>query len=168
MNNKKITMYMAGLVVIAGVAGGVSAYFLSSASDTGPKTQHLTVEIFHEDAWARPAGIEAGLPEEQKVTTQYVWKPNGLYAFKGDTVELTVINNAGTRVHSFVLEEFGIDTGPMQPKTEKTVTFVADKAGTFKFSCGIVFQPPEEGEEEPYLCSADHAYQTGFFVVLER
>jgi len=46
------------------------------------------------DAWARPAGIEAGLPEEKKVTTQYVWKPNGLYVFKGDTVELTVINNA--------------------------------------------------------------------------
>jgi len=164
MDNKKIAMYMTGLVVVAGVVGGVSAYFLSSASDTGPKTQHLTVEIFHEDAWARPAGIEAGLPEEQKVTTQYVWKPNGLYAFKGDTVELTVINNAGTRVHSFVLEEFGIDTGPMQPKTEKTVTFVADKAGTFKFSCGV----PHDPDTDPQECSADHVYQTGFFVVLER
>jgi plastocyanin len=168
MYNKKIVMYGAVLVAVAAVIGSVSAYFIFSASTDGPKTQHLTVEIFHEDAWARPAGIEAGLPEEEKVTTQYVWKPNGLYAFIGDTVELTVINNAGTRVHSFVLEEFGIDTGPMQPKTEKTVTFVADKAGTFKFSCGIAFQPPEEGEEEPYLCSADHVYQTGFFVVLER
>lgn len=162
---KKIALYGLIVVVLAASVGAVFAnMFAPELPDSGPKTQYLTVEIFHEDSFARPAGIEAGLPAEEKVTTQYVWKPNGLTVFKGDTVVLTVINNAGTRVHSFVLPEFDVDTGPMLPKTEKVVTFVADKAGAFKFACGIPFEP----NTEPQECSADHVYQTGFLTVLER
>lgn len=128
------------------------------------KTQNLQVEIFHHDSWARPAGVEAGLPEEKNVVTSYTWRPNGLYVFEGDTVVLKVVNKARTRSHSFVLPGFGLDTGKMAPESEKTLTFVADKVGVFQFACGLAPNP----DVDPKECSPDHSYQYGYFIVLER
>lgn len=166
--NNKVIMYALGALGIAIVISAIFTYFLAPTYTPEPKTQYLTVEVYHEDTWARPAGIEAGLPEHERIATQYVWKPHGMTVFVGDTVVLTIINGAGSRTHSFVLPEFNIDTGLMLPKEEKTVTFVADKVGTFEFACGIPFDPEPDADHDHINCSPGHKYQTGFFTVLDR
>jgi hypothetical protein len=87
--------------------------------------------------------------------------PNSIYAFQGDTVILTVKNKA-EHVHSLALTEFGVDTGEIEPLTgEKTISFVAEKNGVFKFMCGI----PYDFEAEQ--CDPDHDKQVGYFTVLK-
>jgi plastocyanin domain-containing protein len=98
------------------------------------------------------------------LTEFYHWEPSVLVAFEGDTIVLNVSNPRGT-VHSLVIPDFGVDTGPLAPKEGKaTVEFVADKAGVFPFMCGIPWDPTTDPEE----CHPDHKYQTGSLVILER
>ena len=96
------------------------------------------------------------------------WEPNTLVVKKGDTVELTFVNPR-RNTHSFVLSAFNVNTGPIpgrdtEPDIAKrtvTVKFVADKAGVFKFECGIAFV------EETKECDVDHARMIGHLIVLD-
>lgn len=105
---------------------------------------------------------------EETLTGEYHrWQPYVLVVKEGDTVELTVVNPR-KNAHSFVLNAFGVDTGRIPGRVEQpdlagrtlTVTFVADKAGVFKFECAI--------EHDHMLgdCDADHERMVGYLVVL--
>lgn len=55
---------------------------------------------------------------------------------KGDTVRITFKNAEG--FHDWTLDEFdGAKTAQLQAGGEQTVTFVADKAGTFEYYCSV-------------------------------
>jgi len=54
---------------------------------------------------------------------------------KGDTVQLTLKNNEG--FHDWVIDEFSARTGKLQVGQEETITFVADKTGTFEYYCSV-------------------------------
>ena len=55
---------------------------------------------------------------------------------RGDTVEVTLTNN-GQTVHDFTVEEFGVtmDSTTVDPGESVTVTFIANRAGTFTYFC---------------------------------
>lgn len=56
---------------------------------------------------------------------------------KGDTVKIT-LTNSGKMMHDFVVDEFiGAKTKQIKNGETDTVTFVADKAGTFEFYCSV-------------------------------
>lgn len=59
-----------------------------------------------------------------------------IIASKDATVEVTFKNNGNT-VHDFTITEFGVDKTKTQldPGKEVTVTFKADKTGTFTYFC---------------------------------
>lgn len=53
----------------------------------------------------------------------------------GDTVKITFKNSQG--FHDFVIEEFNVAIKQGNGPSEETVTFVADKAGTYEFYCSV-------------------------------
>lgn len=117
-------------------------------------------------------GENATTGEEIIIGEFHRWEPDTMTVMKGDTVQLTV-KNPRSHAHSFVLTDFAVDSGRIAGRAEqpnealrtKTVTFVADKAGVFKFSCGISFDPATH--EETLDCDPDHARMVGYLVVLE-
>ncbi|MGH7203402.1 MAG: cupredoxin domain-containing protein [Candidatus Levyibacteriota bacterium] len=61
--------------------------------------------------------------------------PNTLSVNKGDKVEITFKNTGG--MHDFVLDEFNAKTKVLQDGQEATVSFTADKAGSFQYYCSV-------------------------------
>ena len=55
---------------------------------------------------------------------------------EGDTVKVTFKNASGH--HDFVIDEFNAATAQTNGPSEETVTFVADKVGTFEYYCSVV------------------------------
>lgn len=107
--------------------------------------------------------------EEEKLGPEmHRWEPPVIIVKKGDTVELTV-QNPRRHAHSLVIEGYNIDTGRIPGRDEapdpaartRTVTFVADKAGVFKFECGT----PHDHEKGD--CDPDHEYMVGYLIVIE-
>lgn len=89
------------------------------------------------------------------------FEPPVLVVHKGDHVVLTV-RNPEMHIHSLVLPDFGVDTGPLQGGSGTAkVEFDANKAGVFRFNCGIPF---DEAKGE---CAPDHEFVVGWVVVLE-
>ena len=54
---------------------------------------------------------------------------------KGDTLKVTVKNMKGT--HSLKIDEFNTSTRILNAGEEQTITFVADKTGTFQYYCSV-------------------------------
>jgi plastocyanin len=54
---------------------------------------------------------------------------------KGETVKITFKNNEG--MHDWVVDEFQARTKKIKAGDTDTVTFVADKAGSFEYYCSV-------------------------------
>ncbi len=54
---------------------------------------------------------------------------------KGDVVTINFTNTAG--FHDWVLDEFNAKTAQLQAGATATVTFTADKTGTFEYYCSV-------------------------------
>lgn len=67
-----------------------------------------------------------------------VWVPESIFAKKGDTVELRLINKLDAE-HGYKIEAFGVEK-VVAAQAAETVTFKADKAGIFPISCQL--HPP--------------------------
>jgi plastocyanin len=63
------------------------------------------------------------------------FKPNMMTVNKGDTVKITFKNTGG--FHDLVINEFKVATKQIKDGAQETVTFVADKAGTFEYYCSV-------------------------------
>lgn len=67
-----------------------------------------------------------------------IWEPTSIFAKKGDTVTLRLINKLQAE-HGYKIEAFGVEK-VIGPEAAETVTFTADKAGVFPISCQL--HPP--------------------------
>lgn len=54
---------------------------------------------------------------------------------RGDTVKITLKNLNGT--HDWTLDEFNASTRVLKVGEEGTITFIADKSGTFEYYCSV-------------------------------
>jgi plastocyanin len=110
---------------------------------------------------------ESEAEEIETVGSFHRWEPAVLVAFKGDTIRLEVTNLRGS-THSFVLKEFLVDTGSLEPQGgTETVEFTVDEAGIFQFACGLEYEDEETGELTGD-CAPDHEQMVGYFIVLDR
>ncbi len=64
------------------------------------------------------------------------WLPGTIMAKKGDTVEITLINNVPSGIHGFIIPDFGVKKEVAKGKKE-VVTFKADKDGLFEMKCHL-------------------------------
>lgn len=53
----------------------------------------------------------------------------------GDTVKITLKNSKGT--HDLKIDELNVATKTLNEGEEQTITFVADKVGTFEYYCSV-------------------------------
>ncbi len=67
--------------------------------------------------------------------SNFKFAPNTITVKKGDTVKITLKNIAG--FHDFKIDEFGVATKQIKEGTEESVTFVADKTGSFEYYCSV-------------------------------
>ncbi len=64
------------------------------------------------------------------------WIPGTIFAEKGDTVKLKLINNTPSGVHNFSIPAFKVNKNVMKGKPEE-ITFTVDKDGIFEIKCGL-------------------------------
>ncbi len=77
-----------------------------------------------------------GQTKEFTVTgSSFKFDPNEIKVNKGDTVKITFKNAGG--MHNFVIDEFKVATQKLATGGEETVTFTADKAGSFEYYCSV-------------------------------
>ncbi len=67
--------------------------------------------------------------------TNFAFAPSAMTVKKGDNVVITFKNGDG--FHDFVIDELNVRTAQIQDGAQETVTFVADKAGTFEYYCSV-------------------------------
>ena len=85
-----------------------------------------------------------------KEMERYTFDPPFLVVNKGDTVVLKIHALKGSK-HVLEIKDFGIDETTINRGEEKTIRFVANKAGTFKFVCTNHVDAEKEGPMVGYL-----------------
>lgn len=86
---------------------------------------------------------EVSTPEANSVVkeitvtgNEYSYSPNSLTLQKGEQIKLS-FKNAGNLPHNLLIDELGVATKTVKGGDSDTVTFTADKSGTFKFYCSV-------------------------------
>ncbi len=65
----------------------------------------------------------------------FYFVPTVMKVKKGDTVTINFKNDGG--FHDFIIDEFNAKTDRIKDGAIATVTFVADKAGSFEYYCSV-------------------------------
>lgn len=85
-----------------------------------------------------------------KEIERYSFDPPFLVVNKGDTVVLKIHALKGEK-HVLEIKDFGVPETTINKGEEKTIRFVADKAGTFKFICTNHVNAEKEGPMVGYI-----------------
>lgn len=119
------------------------------AGPAGPSTVDISLVISGVGAAGEPA-------------KHHYFNPSMIVVRRGDTLRVRVMNMTFAS-HGVLFERYGVQTAalPGGPRGQETLTFVADRAGVFRFRCNVPYDP-EKG-----LCSPDHETQIGYLVVLD-
>ena len=99
-----------------------------------------------------PLPVLARAPQERTFRVeahQYSYSPSELQVNPGDTVTIQLVST--DVVHGLYVDGYGISV-EADPGQTKTLTFVADKAGSFRFRCNVT-------------CGAMHPFMIGKFTV---
>jgi plastocyanin len=104
--------------------------------DTNPLQEPVGAGAVMEDGTISGTMDASGTVQEFTVTgSNFKFVPGTMSVKKGDTVKITFVNSGGT--HDWNLDEFNAHTGIIQGGATKTVTFVADQAGSFEYYCSV-------------------------------
>lgn len=139
----KNTNLIIGVVVVLLVLAGGGYYFMSMNKTATPGSAVME---------SGPTGISDTMLEGSSgaseagamdLNTKAFTVTGGNFSFdvkemkvkKGDTVTITFKNAEG--FHDWKVDEFNAATKQLQAGTEETITFVADKAGTFEYYCSV-------------------------------
>lgn len=139
-------MLIAGIVVVVLlIAGGIFVASKKSSSTseeamhtaTATPTMVPTTMPSVTSKAATPTAMVQGTATESITVDggNYYFKPNKITVKKGDSVKITFVNDGG--FHDFVLDGYNVKTDIIGSGKSQTVTFTADKAGTFDFYCSV-------------------------------
>ncbi|MDO8590237.1 MAG: cupredoxin domain-containing protein [bacterium] len=123
MNNKIISV----VIVVVLIVGG----FLLFKSKSIAPTAVVEEKVLEEEVQTNLIGVK----EFNIEAVPFSFTPTTLVVNKGDTVKITVKNVNGT--HDLKIDEFGVATRTLKVGEEQTITFVADKTGSFQYYCSI-------------------------------
>jgi plastocyanin len=68
--------------------------------------------------------------------SEFVFMPSTLSVNKGDVVTVT-FKNGGNYPHNFSIAELNVKSKTIQPGGSDTVTFTADRVGSFAYNCTV-------------------------------
>lgn len=104
----------------------------------GAMKQEAPPELTEEQKAQLNASSTTSKPAERTFTVaagSYYFVPNVIRVKKGDTVKIVLENKGG--MHNFVLDEFNVKIDAIRTGESAIGQFVADKAGTYEYYCGI-------------------------------
>lgn len=152
ISNRKIDRLLFGLLVVVAIGVPFSIYhyhkqFQQNKIDPGTRVFHLTGHT--EKGWivGEVKAYEAiTFPEKQQTMRKPVIRVS-----KGERVLIRL--SSSDVIHGFSLKDYGVFVSDgIQPGKISTVTFIADKVGTFSFTCNAI-------------CGDKHEEMTGLLVV---
>jgi len=83
-----------------------------------------------------PDSVEGGTPQEFTIDSfSFGYSAAELYVSEGDIVTINLTNSDG--FHDWVIDEFDAATEKITVGETTSVTFVADKAGTYEYYCSV-------------------------------
>lgn len=125
MNNKLISV----IIVLALIALGVTLFKNITMAPT-------EVEVGGNMPVVGSDTEETAVIKEFRVdATSFLFTPSSITVNQGDIVKINVKNVADT--HDLTIDEFNVSTRILKIGEEETITFVADKTGTFQFYCSV-------------------------------
>lgn len=137
MNNKIITV----IIVLVLVGGGFLLFKNRGVAPTKdveintnmpvPGSDTKETEVVEETQKNAPTSVK----EFSISAAPFSFSPSTMTVNKGDTVKITVKNTKGT--HDFKIDEFNASTRLLNTGETQTITFVADKTGTFDYYCSV-------------------------------
>lgn len=117
------------VLIFLGVLGG--GYWYMKKGQTAMPVTQVPVQTSSSAVAANPGAIKEFTVEGG----MYYFDPKEIRVKKGDTVKIILTNTEG--MHDFVLDEFGVKTKTIKAGETDSVTFVADKMGTFEYYCSV-------------------------------
>ncbi len=103
----------------------------ADTAEAAPATESETAEAAPEEA-SEPAAAQ--IREITITAKKWEFEPSTIEVNKGDRVVLTITSDDVE--HGFSLPDFQVDA-TLSPGKTVTTEFVADKVGTFDFSCSV-------------------------------
>ncbi|MGB3921776.1 MAG: plastocyanin/azurin family copper-binding protein [Minisyncoccia bacterium] len=133
MNNK----WIAVLVVVLVALGGFFLFKDKSEAPTEPAEETSVENMVPVPGSSVDEMIVEETVKEFTIDNQgFSFKPSSLSVNKGDTVKITFRNTGGT--HNLKIDEFtGAATRILSAGESETITFVADKSGSFEYYCSV-------------------------------
>ena len=153
---------LTAIVVLVLVGAGYWFYSQQSATDVAAIPTTDTTATVPAETDAQGAAMETGtidptlsttttttsatttttLPATAAKTKEFTvtgknfsFSPATMSVTKGDTVKITFNNTSG--FHDLRVDGYNVGTKQIQGGASETVTFVADKAGTFEYYCSV-------------------------------
>lgn len=132
------TVVMAGVIALVVIA--FSIYFMGNRTSNNQTQSPVVVTEVPTAApteTIEPSGsaMKGEVKEFTVVSKGLNFTPTEIKVKKGDKVKITYKNTLGT--HSWTLDEFNAATKTISAGESETITFTADKAGTFEFYCSV-------------------------------
>lgn len=143
MNNKIAAIIVLLIIVVGGwfiykhsqPAMEMGGYTPVTTENTGNDTSTLPAPGTPTAASTTPA-VTTGTVKEFTVSGgNFYFTPKTMTVNKGDTVKITLKNAGGT--HDLKIDEFNVATPRINSGQSATITFVADKTGTFEYYCSV-------------------------------
>ena len=144
--NKNFFLIGLFVVIVLGVLGGIFVMNKSKtenpstpqqASQVTPTTEQCAVvEVTQE---TQPSGSSTVTTGEAKTfnvaASSFKFNPATITVKKGDNVKIILTNSGGN--HNFVIDEFNAKTKVIGSGETDTISFVADKSGTYEYYCSV-------------------------------
>lgn len=103
-------------------------------NNAGTETQNTTKDTGAGE-FNTADNLETKVREFAVVGSNFKFNPSNLSVNKGDTVKITFKNAEG--FHDLKIDELGVATKQISGGNEETITFVADKVGSFVYYCSV-------------------------------
>ncbi len=140
-STNKTPLMVAIVIIILVLGGGLYAYNTRHAqkSETNmmksEPTQAMQKKETSPSSASSPSAAQGQVKEFTVTGANYSFTPNTLKVKKGDKVLITFKNSGG--IHDFVIDEFTVKSKRIKSGEDDTVSFTADKVGTFEFYCSV-------------------------------
>lgn len=135
------------------LGGGVVVALVTLTLGPAWAAERTFLVLTGEWSWAAKPGeapvVDRGQPDVKKMD-RYTFDPGFLVVDKGDRVTLKIHDLKGDK-HIIEIPAFGVKETQILRGEEKTISFVADKAGVFEIKCTNHLDAKKEGPMVGYL-----------------
>src|SRR5258706_2223717 len=125
-SNSKNLLLIVGVLVVLFVVG----YFVMRGKSTSSPVVSNSIVTPTSEA------VASGPVKEFTVDgSNFVFDPKTITVNKGDNVKITFKDDDGR--HNLVIDGYNLSTNIVGPGSEDSISFVADKAGSFEYYCSV-------------------------------